>query len=46
MYVAGRFYTESSCNKCAQEFTVTKAATWTLAYVLFWITLMLMVTNN
>lgn len=34
MYVAGCSYTESSCNKRVQEFTVTKAATWTLAYML------------
>lgn len=34
MYVAGRSYTESSCNKRVQEFRVTKAATWTLAYML------------
>lgn len=32
MYVAGRSYTESSCNKRVQE--LTKAATWTLAYML------------
>lgn len=34
MYVAGCFYKESSCNKCVQELTITKAATWTLAYML------------
>lgn len=35
MYVAGRFYMESSFTKCVQEFTVTKCATWMLAYMLW-----------